>query len=96
MTIEQTVEIPPDHRIYIDVPFQIPAGKAKVALTITDLPQALPPTHEESPAIPLLELRGSCKGEDTLAAYLERKRADKALEFEHDKRLSGLQTCNTL
>jgi len=28
----------------------------------------------------LLSLRGSCKGLDTMEAYFERKRADKALE----------------
>jgi hypothetical protein len=32
------------------------------------------------PAVPLLSLRGSCKGIDTMDAYFERKRADKALE----------------
>ena len=32
------------------------------------------------PAVPLLALRGSCKGIDTLDAYFERKRADKVLE----------------
>jgi hypothetical protein len=91
VTIEQTIEIPANHRIYFDVPFQVPAGRAKVALTIIEFPQTAPPGHEEAPVIPLLELRGSCKGEDTLDAYLERKRADKALEFEHDRRLSGLK-----
>jgi hypothetical protein len=89
MTIEQTVEIPENHRIYIDIPSQIPAGRTKIALTITDFPQATPPEHRDVPVIPLLELRGSCKGEDTIAAYLERKRADKVLEFERDKRLAG-------
>lgn len=90
MILEQTIEIPENHRIYFDIPFQIPAGKAKIALTISDFSQA-PVSEQEAPVIPLLELRGSCKGEDTLTAYLERKRADNALEFEHDKRLSGLQ-----
>jgi hypothetical protein len=89
MTIEQTVEIPANHRIYFDVPSQIPAGRTKVALTIIDFPPTVHPEYKEATVIPLLELRGSCKGEDTVAAYLERKRADKALELEHDKHLSG-------
>jgi hypothetical protein len=33
-----------------------------------------------NPAVSLLDLRGSCKGIDTMDAYFERKRADKALE----------------
>jgi hypothetical protein len=34
MTIEQTVEIPADHRLYIDVPPYIPEGKATITLSI--------------------------------------------------------------
>ena len=33
MTIEQTVEIPVDHRLIIDVPREIPVGKAIVSFT---------------------------------------------------------------
>jgi hypothetical protein len=33
MTIEQTVEIPADHRLTIEVPPEIPAGKAVLAFT---------------------------------------------------------------
>jgi hypothetical protein len=32
MTIQQTVEIPADHRLIIDVPQEIPAGKATILL----------------------------------------------------------------
>ncbi|MDR0720060.1 MAG: hypothetical protein LBF78_10530 [Treponema sp.] len=35
MTIEQTVEIPPDHRLTIDVPREIPAGRAKLTVSIS-------------------------------------------------------------
>ncbi|GHU92318.1 hypothetical protein FACS189479_00870 [Spirochaetia bacterium] len=86
MTIEQTVEIPASRRVTFDLPFAFPVGKAKVEVTVTPEYET---TLEETPIIPLLELRGSCKGEDTIAAYLERKRADKTIEFEHDRRLSG-------
>ncbi|MDR2246447.1 MAG: hypothetical protein LBE17_07245 [Treponema sp.] len=34
MTIEQTVEIPADHRLVIEVPPEIPAGKAKVTVSV--------------------------------------------------------------
>ena len=45
MTIEQTVEIPADHRIFLDVPPDIPQGKAWIAATIlpaVQTPDALP------------------------------------------------------
>ena len=34
MTIEQTIEIPPNHRLVLDLPFELPVGKAKVELTV--------------------------------------------------------------
>ena len=34
MTIEQTIDIPADHRIFLDLPMDIPQGKARVAATI--------------------------------------------------------------
>jgi hypothetical protein len=40
MTIERTIEIPSSHRIYIDLPAQIPAGKARIAINILDCPCA--------------------------------------------------------
>ncbi|MFP3042921.1 hypothetical protein LQZ19_13970 [Treponema primitia] len=38
MTIEQTIEIPASRRIYIDLPSQIPAGKARIAINILECP----------------------------------------------------------
>jgi hypothetical protein len=37
MTIEQTVEIPASRRITIDLPHELPVGKAKVELNFTSL-----------------------------------------------------------
>jgi len=34
MTIEQTIEIPPNHRLVLDLPFELPTGKARVELTV--------------------------------------------------------------
>jgi hypothetical protein len=39
MTIEQTVEIPADHRLTIEVPREIPAGKAILAFTPVPFPE---------------------------------------------------------
>jgi hypothetical protein len=33
MTVTQTVEIPADHRLVIDVPREVPAGRAVLAFT---------------------------------------------------------------
>jgi type IV secretory pathway ATPase VirB11/archaellum biosynthesis ATPase len=36
MTIEQTIEIPDSHRVYVDLPPQIPVGKARIAIRIIE------------------------------------------------------------
>jgi hypothetical protein len=41
MTIEQTVEIPASHRLYLDLPSDVPIGKAKVTI----VPFAEPPAQ---------------------------------------------------
>jgi len=35
MTVTKTIEIPENHRLYFDIPWNIPSGRAKVALTVT-------------------------------------------------------------
>jgi hypothetical protein len=35
MTIEQTIEIQPDRRLELDLPFELPLGRARMELTIT-------------------------------------------------------------
>ena len=35
MTIEQTIEILPDHRLELALPVELPIGRARVELTIT-------------------------------------------------------------
>jgi hypothetical protein len=37
MTIEQTIEVPASHRIFLDLPPELPVGKAKVELIFTPL-----------------------------------------------------------
>jgi hypothetical protein len=39
MTIEQTVEIPADHRLVIEVPREVPAGRAVLAFTPVPFPK---------------------------------------------------------
>ena len=49
MTIEQTVEIPADHRLVLEVPREIPAGKAVLAFTPVPAgpPEDGPPAEDE-------------------------------------------------
>jgi hypothetical protein len=35
MTITQTIEIPPNRRLVLDLPIGLPVGRAKVELTVT-------------------------------------------------------------
>jgi hypothetical protein len=76
MTISQTVEIPANRRISLDLPLHLPLGKAKVELIVT------PETALQKKAVPpLASLLGVDKERDTMEAYFERKRKDK--EFEN-------------
>ena len=82
MTIEQTIEVPASRRIFLDLPQDLPVGRAKVELTITH--EAAP---QEKSVKSLASLRGIHKGRDTLDAYFARKRADKAKEDAQFERL---------
>jgi hypothetical protein len=48
MTIEQTVEIPADHRLILEVPREIPAGRTRVELKFTPMPSASCPLERET------------------------------------------------
>jgi hypothetical protein len=77
MTIKQTVEIPADHRLVFEIPPHIPEGRAKAALTLT-FETAVPLQKKDAS---WRSLFGMCKDSgDTLAAYMERHRADGDLE----------------
>jgi len=84
MTIERTIEIPSAHRIFLDLPLEFPIGRAKMELTIT--PE---PAPQEKTAKSLKSLFGIHKNLDTIDAYFERKRANKAFEdaqFEQNRK----------
>jgi len=73
MTIEQTIEVPASHQIILDLPPELPVGKAKIIVTLETVPC-------EKTVRPLESLLGIHKGLDTIDAYFTRKRIDKALE----------------
>jgi hypothetical protein len=104
MIIKQTVEIPVNRRIFIDLPPGLPSGKALIEVRVTPVTEepvdqllgmergaavceSTPDEYgrEHCVRVSLMDLYGSCEGEDTLDAYFERKRADKTLE---EKRLA--------
>jgi hypothetical protein len=86
MTIEQSVEIPADHRLVIDVPSEIPVGRAILAFT---------PEGEEQPRRRLTERQraaiGKCwgiaKGVLSSDESLEMRREDLELEEAKYRRI---------
>jgi hypothetical protein len=75
MTIEQMVEISANRRIFLDLPPDLPSGKVKVEVRVAEIS---PSGKTDTPLLSLMDLYGSCEGEDTLDAYFKRKQADKA------------------
>lgn len=78
MIIEQIVEIPADHRLVLDLPLEIPAGKAKAAIILTFDPEQA----EDPERVAAIEkLFGCCANTgDSLNAYMERHWAENDLE----------------
>jgi hypothetical protein len=81
MTIEQTIEIPIDHRLTLEIPPEIPAGRT--ILTFTPVPM----TDKTVPM--LLSLKGIDKGRDTMEAYFKRHQAENSKEDQNDHRQRG-------
>ena len=88
MTIEQTITIPADHRLHLDfeIPPQIPAGRARAALTLI---------YEEKQTRsiagkwinPLLGLAKAKGAKLTLERFLEMQQEEIERENENDRRL---------
>ena len=81
MTIIQTVEIPANRRLNLnfEIPREVPAGKAQIEVNVIPFVKT---EGKQKHTSSLLNLRGSCKGLDTMEAYFDRKRADKAFEMK--------------
>jgi hypothetical protein len=75
MTIQQTVEIPASHRLTIDVPREVPAGKASILLFF-DNSDTTPSTGKtpEKWVNPLLGLAKDSKL--TVERFMEMQRED--------------------
>jgi len=83
MTIEQTVTIPADYRIHLELPHSVPTGvEARISI-------AIPTAFESQSAIehPVKSFRGILKDKGiSLERLREMQREDKALEDSADGR----------
>jgi len=59
MVIEQTIDIPPSHRLFLDVPPEVPAGKTIITFTTVSAVSADNSARSEELKTKLLSLRGS-------------------------------------
>jgi hypothetical protein len=94
MTIEQTVEIPADHRLMIEVPSEIPAGRAILAFTPAGETR---PRHRltEQQGAAIEKYRGIAKGVLSSDESLEMRREDFELEEAKYRRLFPEDDGNT-
>jgi hypothetical protein len=83
MTIEQTVEIPADHRIFFEflAPEEIPAGPARVELKVT------PVVKEQGKAVSKKEITGATPRADRLLGVASHL-GDISLEQIREERLA--------
>jgi hypothetical protein len=88
MTIEQTVTIPIDHHLHLDfeIPPQIPAGRARAALTLK-LEKKQAQAVADKWVNPLLGLAKAKGAKLTLERFLETQQEEIERENENDKRL---------
>jgi len=88
MTIEQTVIIPADHRLHLDfeVPPEIPAGRARAALTLIFEEEHTQPVAGKW-VNPLLGLAKAKGAKLTLERFLEMRQEEIEHENENDRRL---------
>ena len=84
MTITQTVEITADRRIFLDLPLDLPVGKAKV--TVTPQPEK-PPANVYETATSLRGLAKKMGSTLTVEQFHEIQREDSRLEEEKYSRL---------
>ena len=92
MTIEQTVEIPADHRLTLEVPREIPAGMAVLAFTpVSSDPRPVAQSARRRTTAEAIEhchglaRRLGCTA--TSDDFLEQRKRDRELEDEQYLRL---------
>ena len=85
MTLTQTVKIPADYRISLELPRSVPTGvNASISITI---PTSYETQNSIEPVKPVKSFRGILKDKGiTIERFLEMQREDKALEDAADER----------
>ena len=88
MIIQQTVTIPDDHRLHLDieVPLEMPAGRARATLTLIyedDLAQPIAGKWVN----PLMGLAKAKGAKLTVERFIEMQREEIEQENENDRRL---------
>ena len=83
MIIEQTVTIPADHRIFLELPRSVPAGvEARVSIAIPTVFE-----HQDANNLQVKSFRGILKGKGiSINRLREMQREDKTLEDAADNR----------
>jgi hypothetical protein len=81
MTIEQTIEIPKNHRITLEIPEEIPAGKAHIALVVFPSTTFKYDTEQSDPYA-WRKLRGKYKGVGFSSEELFKERSRDLLREE--------------
>jgi hypothetical protein len=86
MTIEQTIDIPASRRVLFDLPFELPAGKAKITIT----PQAQESSGNMYKAVENLKGLAKKMGSTlTVERFLKMRQEDLNLEDEKFKSFFG-------
>jgi hypothetical protein len=87
MTIEQTIEIPADHHLHLDleVPSEIPAGRARASLTLICEEGQQQSAATDNWVNPLLGLAKTKGAKLTLERFMEMQQEE--IERENNRRL---------
>jgi hypothetical protein len=84
MVIEQTVEIPASRQLVLDLPREIPTGRAKAAIVLTFVPEQ---DESSKRAAAMEKLFGCCSNAgDSLDSYMKRHWAENDLERAMESR----------
>ena len=88
MTIEQIVTIPADRHLHLEfeVPPEIPAGKARAALTLICEEKSVKPASDGW-VNPLLGLAKAKGAKLTLERFIDMQQAEIDQEIENDRRI---------
>ena len=86
MTIEQTIEIPASHRIFLDLPLELPVGKAKIEFTV--FPEAEQDTRKSEKIRLTKEMKEILLQDETLLSLTGILHTEMSLDEIREERLA--------